>query len=64
MARKKRLTKFYATYKGEHKKISLTGIGEINPGKEFEVPTERIFNSLKQDPNFKTRVGWGYEDKG
>lgn len=61
MARKKRLTKFYATYKGTHKKISLTGIGDIVSGKEFKVPTERIFNSLAKDPNFKTRTGWGYE---
>jgi len=56
---KRRVTKFFVTYVGNQKHISLTGIGRVYIGKEFEV-TEGQYNSLELDSNFKTRKGWTY----
>jgi hypothetical protein len=56
---RKRKYQYYATYIGEYKKISISGVGEARPGKEFEVD-KKVFNTLNLDPNFKTRKGYVY----
>jgi len=56
MARRRKY-EYFATYLGKHKVISLSGVGRIHSGKEFEV-SENIFNTLRLDPNFKTRKGF------
>ena len=48
--------KFYATYIGDQKVISLSGIGRIFTGKKFMVE-KKIFDSLKHDKNFKVSIG-------
>jgi len=58
---KKRMYEFFATYKGKQKVISISGVGRIQPEIEFSV-TEKIFNTLKQDPNYMTRRGFRYVD--
>lgn len=52
---------YYATYIGKHKKISISGIGEIKIGKEFKIENKEIFYAMKLDPNFKTRIGYVYK---
>lgn len=49
--RKKRVKKFFATYVGKQRHISLAGIGRIFPGKPFEV-TELVADSLRQSANY------------
>jgi hypothetical protein len=48
-----------AKYVGTAKKITLSGVGRIHPGKEFEV-SENIANTLKLDENFEVRTTYKY----
>lgn len=50
-ARKKRVKRFFATYVGKHRHISLAGIGRIYPGKPFEV-AELVADALRQSANY------------
>jgi len=61
MSKRKRVKKFYAVYLGKHKHISLSGIGRIYIGKEFEV-SESQYNTLNQDENFKVKMTNKYEN--
>lgn len=59
---RKRVKKFFATYQGKQKHISLSpGIGKIISGEPFEVD-ERMANTLKQDKNFVVRERTGYAE--
>ena len=60
---KKRITKYFATYIGSQKHISLSpGVGKIMPGKPFEVK-ESVAFTLRQDPeNFRVKEKYEYVD--
>jgi len=49
--KKKRVKKFFATYVGKQRHISLAGIGRIYPGKPFEV-TELVADGLRQSADY------------
>jgi len=57
--KRKRLHVHVATYTGTAKRITLSGVGRIHPGKEFEV-SERIANALKLDENFEVKTTYKY----
>lgn len=57
--KRKRLHVHVVKYIGTAKRITLSGVGKIYPGKEFEV-SERIANTLKLDENFEVRTTYKY----
>ena len=57
--KRKRKQIFLAKYIGTAENISLSGIGKIYIGKEFEV-SEKIVNALKLDKNFEVRTIYKY----
>jgi len=57
--KRKRKHVHVATYTGTAKDITLSGVGRIHPGKEFEV-SERIANALKLDRNFEVKTTYKY----
>ena len=57
--KKVRMYVHVAKYIGTAKRITLSGVGRIHPGKEFEV-SERIANTLKLDENFEVETTYKY----
>lgn len=57
--KRKRMHVHVAKYTGTAKNITLSGVGRIRPGKEFEV-SENIANSLKLDRNFEVKTTYKY----
>lgn len=61
MARK-RYYKYFITYVGKHKHISLSGVGRITSGKEIEVQ-EKVANFLRDTKDWKVRRSYAYKNK-
>lgn len=57
--KRKRVHVYLAKYVGTAKQITLSGVGRIHPGVEFEV-SENIANTLGLDENFEVRTTYKY----
>jgi len=58
--RRKRVKKFFVTYIGPHRHMSLPPIpGIVVPGKEYEVP-EKIANTLRLSQDWRVREKFTY----
>jgi hypothetical protein len=61
MAKRKRITRFWATWIGPKGYIRLSGVGRIFPGKEFEISEKQARAFEKDKENWKIRKSYEYE---